>query len=230
MFVDINESLGTQPAKTMESRHCRSKPPVEANRSLIINLLLLHSNALNKIKEHRACLVIYFLDLQPTVKIISKKTTSPLFSLSEFKLQNFWAGLSGNLAKERNGSQVLRNCTSPGGIISKHASLENRFLPFKNHLGASNPRPAVAQDGCECSATQIVNSLKTFFRSSVFVSVCVFNVWPKTTLLLVVWSRDATGWTPLLPPQLLCLAPQFSPHTSRSLRWTPSGGGPTWEF
>ena len=37
----------------------------------------------------------------------------------------------------------------------------------------------------------IVNLLKTFFfGSSVFVSVCVFNVWPKTTLLLV-WPRDA---------------------------------------
>ena len=32
----------------------------------------------------------------------------------------------------------------------------------------------------------------TFFCSSVFVSVCVFNVWPKTTLLLPVWPRDAT--------------------------------------
>ena len=30
-----------------------------------------------------------------------------------------------------------------------------------------------------------------FFCSSVFVSVCVFNVWPKTTLPLPVWSRDA---------------------------------------
>ena len=29
-----------------------------------------------------------------------------------------------------------------------------------------------------------------FFCSSVFVSVCVFDVWPKTTLLLPVWPRD----------------------------------------
>ena len=35
-----------------------------------------------------------------------------------------------------------------------------------------------------------VNLLKTFFCSSVFISVCVFNVWPKTTLP-PVWSRDA---------------------------------------
>ena len=33
--------------------------------------------------------------------------------------------------------------------------------------------------------------LKPFFCSSVFVSVCAFNVWPKTTLLLPVWPRDA---------------------------------------
>ena len=40
---------------------------------------------------------------------------------------------------------------------------------------------------------RIVNLFKTFF----FVSVCVFNVWPKTTL--PVWPRDAkrldtSGW------------------------------------
>ena len=29
-----------------------------------------------------------------------------------------------------------------------------------------------------------------FFCSSVFVSVCMFNVWPKTTLL-PMWPRDA---------------------------------------
>ena len=27
--------------------------------------------------------------------------------------------------------------------------------------------------------------------SSVFISVCVFTVWPKTTVLLPVWRRDA---------------------------------------
>ena len=32
--------------------------------------------------------------------------------------------------------------------------------------------------------------LKPFFGSSAFVSVCVFNVWPKRTLLLPVWPRD----------------------------------------
>ena len=39
---------------------------------------------------------------------------------------------------------------------------------------------------------KIVNYLKHYeiFCSFVFVSVCVFNVWPKTTLL-PVWPRDA---------------------------------------
>ena len=47
---------------------------------------------------------------------------------------------------------------------------------------------------------KIGNSLKTFFFffcSSVFVSVCVFPVWPKTTLFLPVWPRDAKGQMPL---------------------------------
>ena len=38
-----------------------------------------------------------------------------------------------------------------------------------------------------------------FFCSSVFVSVCVFNVWPKTTLLPPAWPRDAQRlYTPAL--------------------------------
>lgn len=97
IFIDINERLGTQPAKNMESHHYRSKLLEEADWSLIISLLLLNSNALNKIKENRAYLVIPSLDLQPTGKSISKKTNWLMFSLSEFKLQNFWARLSDNL-------------------------------------------------------------------------------------------------------------------------------------
>lgn len=62
------------------------------NGPLIILLLLLHGHGLNKIKESKAYLVIYFLDLWPTVKIISKNTILPLFSLPEFKLQNFGRG------------------------------------------------------------------------------------------------------------------------------------------
>ena len=38
---------------------------------------------------------------------------------------------------------------------------------------------------------KIINLLKIFFFfASVFISVCVFNVWCKTTLLLLVWLRD----------------------------------------
>ena len=60
--------------------------------------------------------------------------------------------------------------------------------------GVSNPWP----EGCplprmamSAAQNKIVNLLKTFFfRSSVFISICVFSVQPKTTLLLPVWPRD----------------------------------------
>lgn len=136
MFMDINESVGTQIAKTMGPRHCRSDSG-EGGMSFIINFLLQHSNALNKIKEHRACVVIYFLDLQPTVKIISKKTISPLLSLSEFKWQNFWARLSGTRAPRQKNAMAAKPFShrcAPGGMTSKHASFENRVLPFNNLL------------------------------------------------------------------------------------------------
>ena len=46
--------------------------------------------------------------------------------------------------------------------------------------------------------TQIMYRL-FFFCSSVFISVCVFNIQPKTTLLLPVWLRDAKSLdTPVL--------------------------------
>lgn len=70
--------------KNMESCHHRSKYPEEPEWTLITSLPLPHSNALNKMKANRAYLVIYFLDLQPTVKIISKEAILPLFSLSLF--------------------------------------------------------------------------------------------------------------------------------------------------
>ena len=53
-----------------------------------------------------------------------------------------------------------------------------------------------------CSGGYHKNYAQTFFRSSAFVSVCVFNVWPKTTLLLPVWPRDAKR---LDTPELQCL-------------------------
>ena len=49
-----------------------------------------------------------------------------------------------------------------------------------------------------------------FFCFSVFISVCVFNVWPKTTLLLQVSPETPKGRTPLL---------QFLHQSSASFLW-----------
>lgn len=50
----------------------------------------------------------------------------------------------------------------------------------------------VAQDGYEGSPTQNYKFTSNFFFGSlVFISVCVFNAWPKATLLFPVWPRDA---------------------------------------
>ena len=49
-----------------------------------------------------------------------------------------------------------------------------------------NPLPRMTMNAAQ---HKIVNLLKTFFCSSVYISVCVFNVWPNTTLL-PVWPRD----------------------------------------
>ena len=81
-------------------------------------------------------------------------------------------------------------------------------LPLK-FPEAFNPWPA----GCtwprlamNAAPHKVTNVLKTFFCSSVFVSVCVFNVWPKTALLLSVWPRDTKRLdTPALNhQQILC--------------------------
>ena len=54
----------------------------------------------------------------------------------------------------------------------------------------------------------IVNLLKiSFFCSSVFVSVCVFNVGPKTTLPFPVWPRDAERPDTPSGPQVLLTPP-----------------------
>ena len=66
-------------------------------------------------------------------------------------------------------------------------NMENRISFRCVQLAAH--RLHAAQDGYECSLHKIASLLKTFFFfcSSVFISVCVFNVWP----------RDAKNWTPL---------------------------------
>ena len=56
------------------------------------------------------------------------------------------------------------------------------------HLaGVSNLQLRMAMNAAQ---HRIVNLLKIFLCSSVFISVCVFNVWPKKTLLLPEWPRD----------------------------------------
>ena len=59
---------------------------------------------------------------------------------------------------------------------------------------------AIMQEGLFCYlwCGYNENYAQIFFCSSVFVSVCVFNVWPKITLLLPVWRRNVKGWTPLI--------------------------------
>ena len=54
--------------------------------------------------------------------------------------------------------------------------------------GVSSPRPRMAVNAAQ---HKIIHLHKPCFRSSVFVSVCVFNVSPRTTPLLPVWPRDA---------------------------------------
>ena len=65
--------------------------------------------------------------------------------------------------------------------------------------------PPVVQDGYDCGPTQNHTLLKTFFFcSSVFTGVCVYNVWPKTTLL-PVWPRDAGRLDTPMSGGALCL-------------------------
>ena len=73
-----------------------------------------------------------------------------------------------------------------------------RYLVFCFYEGCANHKPQVAQDGYEMAQHKIINLLKTFFSFffAAFVSVCAFNVWPKTTLLLPVWPRDAESFYP----------------------------------
>ena len=65
--------------------------------------------------------------------------------------------------------------------------------------------------GLHAAQRKIIILLKTFFLfcSSVFISVSVFNVWPKTTLFLPVWSRDAKRW----------VTPDWLAYNSPSHRW-----------
>ena len=70
---------------------------------------------------------------------------------------------------------------------------------------------------------KILNLLKTLW--DIFVITChnIFNVWPKTTLLLPVWHRDTkkldipVTWTRPTSALLCCRISKFSPSLSLSL-------------
>ena len=64
----------------------------------------------------------------------------------------------------------------------RSAAGEAPAIPYSRGVQSSALRPHEAQH-------KIVNLLKTLICSSVFTSVCVFNVWPKITLL-PLWPRD----------------------------------------
>lgn len=92
----------------------------------------------------------------------------------------------------------------------------------------SNPQPSghrqprmsmnVAQD-------KIVNLLKPFL-SSAFVFLCVFNVWPKASLL-PMWPWDTKVWTPMDSQSCIFSASILS---NTELTWKKLGVGFIWEF
>ena len=102
-------------------------------------------------------------------------------------------------------------------LLSSHLFTARRSHPRivvgKTRLPAtSNLRPVACmrpRTAMNPPQHKIVNLLKTFFCSSVLVSVCVFNVWPKTTLLLPVWPRPQKFGHP-------CQEANFGPHHPRS--------------
>ena len=53
--------------------------------------------------------------------------------------------------------------------------------------------PHAAQDATNAAQHKIVHLFKTYVLLISLISVCVFNVWPQTALLLPVWPRDARG-------------------------------------
>ena len=77
-----------------------------------------------------------------------------------------------------------------GHLLGRFTFKECPQLGTRTEAGMSRTVWHVCQ-GCP-TKHKIVNLFKTFFCSSAFISVGVFNVWPKTTLL-PVWPRDAKG-------------------------------------
>ena len=75
-----------------------------------------------------------------------------------------------------------------GSMFPDNTDDQEAFIPGVSNLqpmGCTWPKMAL-----NAAQHKMVNLLKNFFCSSVFISVCVFNVWSKATLL-PVWPRDA---------------------------------------
>ena len=74
--------------------------------------------------------------------------------------------------------------------MDAHAAAPRNILTGVSHLwSAGHTWPRMAMN---LAKRKIINLLKTFlFCSAVLISVCVFNMWPKTALCLPVWPRDA---------------------------------------
>ena len=118
------------------------------------------------------------------------------------KLKSRMRPQKGSPAEQRAGSPKCREPGQPGeqstarglwslGILEVGDRPD--FPPLTYVAGVSDPqahRPHVAQEARNAAQHETINLLKAFFCSLVFVSVCVFNVWPKTPLLPPVWPRD----------------------------------------
>ena len=78
--------------------------------------------------------------------------------------------------------------------LIKYRSKHIHKADTKNYQGVSklwpmgHMQPRMARNAAQ---HKIVNSLKTLWDFFVIKCRNVFNVWPKTTLLLPVWHRDA---------------------------------------
>ena len=98
-------------------------------------------------------------------------------------------------------SRFQQGCTLSGGSRRESTSLTfpTKGVSYEQTVVHMQPRMAM-----NLAQHKIINLLKTFsFCSSVFISVCLFNVWPKTTLL-PVWPRDAKS---LVTPSRGCPFP-----------------------
>ena len=123
-----------------------------------------------------------------TVKLVKRKKLFP--SMAGRWSSEKWV-LFTQLAQTLQQSRSI-------SLLCFHVVPVNVFLSEVSSLwpmGRMRPRMAM-----NVAQHKLVNLLNAFFSSSVLVSVCVFNVWPKTTLLLPALPRDSKGLDALLSP------------------------------